>query len=102
MATKTINLDTPTVAKAEPERKTPVYNPLPAEVQAAIEFLIQVSVKHNVLIAGYAFSTTPPRITNFGNVKDCGDLRLYVALCKMGDERRASGHVITERVLPIQ
>lgn len=100
MATKTINLDTPTVAKAEPADRPakPVYNPLPEEVKAAIEFLITTAAKHDVIVSGFAFSAKPPRVCNFGNCADSGELRLYVTLCDFSEKQRRAGHVLTEKV----
>lgn len=103
MATKTINLDTPTVAKAESaDRTKPTYNPLPESVQTALEYLITVAQQNDVVVAGFAFSANPPRVTNFANCKDGGDLRLFVTLCEFSDKQRKAGHVITDKVLPIQ
>ncbi|HZS43377.1 MAG TPA: hypothetical protein VFA52_04300 [Candidatus Paceibacterota bacterium] len=72
------------------------------EVRAAVEHLIQVGVKHKMLVAGFVFSANPPSIINFGNCTDYSKASLYNSLCELAERQRNSGHFCTETVGVVQ
>lgn len=49
-------------------------------------------------MAGFAFRADPPCLINFGNCRDCGELKLYESLCNLADKKRAGGQVLSEIV----
>ena len=78
------------------------YNPLPAEVQAAIEYLLRVAEANKIIVAGFAFSSEPIRVANFGNCSDCAEAKLYTGLCGIAKEKRERGLIQHDRVGMVQ
>jgi hypothetical protein len=72
---------------------------IPDEVLASLEYLIQTAEKHNAIVAGFMFSAEEPYfMTNFGNCSDCGDLKFYIRLCGISEEKRRAGMVRSQKV----
>jgi hypothetical protein len=69
------------------------------EIIALVENLIRVARRHNVYIAGFAFSSEPNMLTNFGNCTDCGDLRLFESLVHLRDKQIARGEKIQTKIV---
>lgn len=62
-------------------------------IQGMIEELLRVANRHKVVIAGFALSSDPLMIINFGNCTDSHDIKLYEKLCELAQEQRDAGHV---------
>ena len=77
-------------------------SPVPEEVRAAVEYLVQTAVKHKMLVAGFVFSANPPAIVNFGNCTDYTQASLYTSLCEVAERQRAAGHAMAETVGMVQ
>jgi hypothetical protein len=73
------------------------------EVQAAVNYLLQIANKHKIAAVGFCFAAEPePLLINFGNTTDCHEGRLYQTLVDLCETQRAAGKVITQRVDEIQ
>lgn len=80
-----------------------MYNDLmPLEVRQSIEDLIRLATKHKMIVAGFAFGSEPPCMTNFGNCSDMGDIELYAELCSIADGKRRQGLSINNPIGRIQ
>ena len=70
------------------------------DVKFAIEHLLVTAKKQKILIAGFAFSSEPPMIMNFGNCSDCGEAHVFARLCAISSEKIKAGKVQIENIPP--
>lgn len=71
---------------------------MPAPVRAALENLMLTAKEHGITVAGFAFSSAPMCLTNFGTCNDASELRLYERLCSLCEAKREDGMVHTDTI----